>query len=175
MTLSLVLAVALGLVVVVGVLRLAQMRSVPLGAARAAPAQGAGPGTVELSADATTHPSATAVHELLTRHFGAINSKNYVNWANTVVAARVSGQPEPAWRQAYATTVDGTIRIIRIDEQSSGRLVALVSFVSTQNPESGPEGLKLGQICWRVAMPLVADPWRIDVSKPGSVLLGPCS
>jgi hypothetical protein len=173
-TLSLVLVVALGLVVVVGVLRLAQLRSVPLGAPRAQPTQGAGPSTVELSADAVNHSSADAVRDLLVKHFTAINSKNYVAWANTVVAARVSGQPEPAWRQAYGTTVDGTVRIIRIDEQAAGRLVALVSFVSTQKPENGPDGLKLGQICWRVAMPLVADPLRIDVAKTGNTLLGPC-
>ncbi len=174
-TLSLVLVVALVLVVVVGVLRLAQMRSVPLGAARAAPTQGAGPATVELSADAANHSAATTVRDLLTKHFDAINDKDYQTWATTVVPARVTGQPKTAWDDAYDSTTDGTIRISRIDEQGPNRLLALVSFTSTQDPSSGPERFKLPQLCWRVAFQLVGDPPLIDVSRVGSQLLGPCS
>lgn len=174
-TLSLVLVVAVVLVVVVGVLRLAQMRSVPLGAARAAPTQGAGPATVELSADAADHAAAATVRDLLTRHFDAINEKDYRAWASTVVPARVTGQPEPAWTDAYDSTQDGTIRVSRIDEQGPNRLIALVSFTSTQDPASGPDRFKLPQLCWRVAFQLVGNPPLIDVSRIGSQLLGPCS
>ena len=174
-TLTLVLVVTLGMVVVVGVLRLAQLRSVPLGAPRALPAAGAGPTKVEMSADASNHAAAEAVQEVLTRHFNAINQKSYPAWATTVVPARVTAQPEPAWRQAYGSTVDGTIRVSRIDEQAQGRLTALVSFVSTQSPESAPDGFKAGRICWRVAFSLVGEQQPlIDVSKSSSQLLGRC-
>ncbi|MDQ2708136.1 MAG: hypothetical protein M3Z25_11080 [Actinomycetota bacterium] len=173
-TLTLVLVVALSLVLVVGVLRLAQLRSVPLGAPRALPAQGAGASTVELSADAATHPSASAVRDLLNRYFDAINAKSYLAWATTVVPARVTDQPEPEWRQAYASTTDGAIRISRIDEQSPGRLVALVFFISTQSPESAPDGLKEPRICWRTAFSLVGDPMLIDSGRTASLLRGRC-
>lgn len=155
-------------------LRLAQLRSVPLAAPRAIPVQGPGATTVETSADSWAHSEGPAVLEVLSRHFDAINAKDYPAWASTVVSARVSQQPEMAWRQAYASTIDGTIRISRIDESSPGRLIALVSFVSTQRPESAPDDLKAPRICWRTAFTLVGEPPLIDVSRSGSLLRGAC-
>lgn len=173
-TLTLVLVVALGAAVLVGVLRLAQLRSVPLGAPRAIPASGAGVATVELSADAATHSSADAVRVLLARHFDAINKKQYPTWATTVVPARVTQQPETAWKQAYASTIDGNIRVSRIDEEAPGKLVVLVSFISTQRPDSAPDDLKEPRICWRTAFTLVGDPMLIDINRSASMLRGRC-
>jgi hypothetical protein len=173
-TLAVVLVVALGAALGLAGLRLAELRSVPLAAPRALPVQGAGATTVEVSADAWAHSSGAAVRDLLARHFGAINTKNYGQWTSTVVSARVAQQPEAAWQQAYASTVDGTIRISRIIEESPGRLIALVSFVSTQRPESAPDDLKAPRICWRTAFTLVGEPPLIDVSRSGSLLRGAC-
>lgn len=174
MTLTPVLVVALGAGVLVGVLRLAQLRSVPLGAPRAIPASGAGVSTVELSADAATHSSADEVRALLARHFDAINKKQYPNWATTVVPARVSQQPETAWKQAYASTIDGNIRVSRIDDEGPEKLVVLVSFISTQRPETAPDDLKEPRICWRTAFTVVGEPMLIDVSRSASMLRGRC-
>lgn len=175
MTLVIVLVVALGAMFGVAGLRLAQMRAVPMAAPRAQPAQGAGPTALEVSTDAWAHPSAPIVQDVLTRYFDAINTKNYQAWAATVTPALVSQQPESTWRQGYASTTDGTIRVSRIDEFGSGKLVALVSYVSVQRPEDGPDGLKAARICWRAAFPLVGNPPVIDMGKPGSVLLrGAC-
>jgi hypothetical protein len=174
-TLVIVLVVALGAMLGVAGLRLAQMRAVPLAAPRAQPAQGAGSTALEVSADVWAHPQAGVVEDVLGRYFNAINSKNYQAWAATVTPALVSQQPETTWRQGYNSTTDGTIRVSRIDAFGPGKLVALVSYVSVQRPEDGPEGLKTGRICWRAAFPLVGSPPLIDIGKPGSVLLrGAC-
>lgn len=174
MTLVVVLVVALGAMIGVAGLRLAQMRAVPMAAPRALPAQGAGSPGVEVSVDAWAHPGAQAVQDLLGRYFEAINTKNYIAWAATVTPARAGQQPETAWRQSYASTTDGTIRISRIDEVGPGKLAALVSYLSVQNPEDAPDGLKAGRICWRASFPLVGNPPLIDVGPPSSVLRGAC-
>jgi hypothetical protein len=173
-TLVVVLVVAVGAVVGLSGLKLAQLRSVPLAAPRALPAQGAGPTAVEMSADVWAHSSGAAVYDVVKRHFGAINTKDYAAWTATVVPARAAQQPEAAWRQAYASTVDGTIRVSRIDEEAPGRLVAMISFISTQRPDSAPDDLKAPRICWRAAFSLVGDPPVIDVSRSGSLLRGAC-
>lgn len=169
-----VLVVAIAGVIGLSGLRLAQLRSVPMAVPRSLPAQGAGATAVEVSADVWAHSSGAAVYDVLKRHFGAINTKDYSAWAGTVVPARAAQQPEAAWRQAYASTIDGTIRISRVDEQAPGRLVAMVSYISTQRPDSAPDDLKAPRICWRAAFSLVGDPLLIDVSRSGSLLRGAC-
>lgn len=173
-TLVVILLVLVGALVGVAGLRLAQLRTVPLAAPRALPAFGAGSTTLELSSDAWADASGPAVSALLGRYFDAINTKNYQDWVTTVTPARAAGQTEQTWLQGYASTVDGTIRLSRIDSAGPGRLVAMVSYLSTQRPEDAPQGLAAARICWREAMPLVGDPPLIDVAKPGAVLRGRC-
>jgi hypothetical protein len=173
-TLVVVLLVLVGALIGVAGLRLAQMRAVPLAAPRALPASGAGSTSLEVSNDAWAYSSGPAVQDVLSRYFDAINAKNYAAWTTTVTPARAAQQTEAAWQQGYATTVDGTIRLSRIDEVSPGHLVALVSYLSVQRPEDGPEGLKTSRICWRESIPLVGDPLQIDVGKSGSTLRGAC-
>jgi hypothetical protein len=173
-TLVVVLFVAVGALLGVAGLRLAQMRAVPLAAPRALPASGAGSTTLEASNDAWAYASGPAVEDVLTRYFEAINTKNYAAWVATVTPAKAAQQTEAAWRQGYTSTVDGTIRLSRVDEVGPGRLVAMVSYLSTQRPEDAPQGLRADRICWRESIPLVGDPPRIDVGKTGAILRGPC-
>ncbi|MBV9312906.1 MAG: hypothetical protein JO100_04005 [Pseudonocardia sp.] len=172
--LAVALVVALGVALGLAGLRLAQLRSVPMAVSRAVPAQGSGSSVVELSADTWAYSSAQAVQDLFQRYFDAINTKNYDAWETTVVPALVAQQPEASWHQAYGSTVDGTIRISRIDERSPGRLVALVSFISTQRADSATDDLKAGRICWREAFALTGEPPVIDVVRNRSVLRGSC-
>ena len=174
MTLVVVLLVVVGSLLGVAGLRLAQMRAVPLAAPRALPSSGAGSTTLEVSNDAWAYASAPAVEDALTRYFTAINTKNYAAWVATVTPAKAAQQSEATWRQGYASTVDGTIRLSRIDEAGPGRLVAMVSYLSTQRPEDAPQGLQAPRICWRESIPLVGDPPRIDVGKTGGILRGAC-
>lgn len=174
MTLVVVLLVVLGALLGVAGLRLAQMRAVPLAAPRALPASGAGSSSLEVSDDVLAYASAPAVEDVLTRYFDAINTKNYPAWAATVTAAKAAQQSEDAWRQGYASTVVGTIRVSRIDEEGPGRLVAMVSYLSTQRPEDAPQGLQAARICWRESIPLVGNPPKIDTSRSGAILRGAC-
>lgn len=174
MTLVVVLVVAVGGLLGVAGLRLAQMRAVPMAAPRALPAQGAGTTTLEVSTDAWAYAEAPAVQDVLSRYFDAINTKNYAAWTGTVTPALAAQQSESSWRQGYASTVDGTIRLSRIDQAAPGRMIALVSYLSVQRPEDAPDGLKAPRICWRASYPLVGDPPRIDVGQTGSILRGAC-
>lgn len=174
MTLVVVLVVALGALLGIAGLRLAQMRSVPMAGVREPPAAGAGSSDLEVSGDVFADPDSKAVAAVLDRYFKAISSQNYAAWTATVTPARAGERSQDDWLKGYRTTHDGTIRLTRIDELGPGKLVAMVSFVSTQDPQDGPAAFKQAQLCWRQTLPLTGSPPRVDVSKPGDVLQGPC-
>lgn len=56
------------------------------------------------------------MRSLLQRHFDAINTRNDAGWRDTVVPERAERLAEPAWQEAYARTLDGTVRVDRIDD-----------------------------------------------------------
>ncbi|WP_051342999.1 hypothetical protein [Pseudonocardia spinosispora] len=172
MTLVVILVVLLGALIGVAGLRLAQMRAVPMAGVREAPATTAGDPNLEMSSDAWTHSQSQAVSDVLSRYFNAINSKNYSAWTDTVTSARAAQDPQEKWTTGYRSTKVGTIRLTRIDDAGSGRLIALVSFASTQNAQDSPD--KRPQNCWRVSYTLTGDPLRIDATGPSGVLVGPC-
>jgi hypothetical protein len=146
----------------------------PAGAPRAVAGQGAGAPTVELSADAERHPSGIAVRGQLQRYFDAINSRDYGLWSAAVVPARVAQQSRNQWLAGIDSTVDGTIRVDRVDDLGGGRVLALVRFVSTQSLEDAPAGLTVPRICWRASMPMAGNPPRLDTGNAGSMLGEPC-
>jgi hypothetical protein len=168
-TLVVVLVVTLGALIGIAGLRLAQMRSVPMAGARVAPATGAGSPELEVSVDASADPSFEAVTDLLDRYFKAISAHDYSAWAATVTPARAAQVSEADWAKSYQQ--DGTIRLSRIDQVGPGQLLALVSYVSERdNPPPGQSA----QRCWREALPLTGSPLKVDVSRPGDILSGPC-
>jgi hypothetical protein len=172
-TLVVVLVVALGAMIGVAGLRLAQLRTVPLAYGRPYPAVGAGTPKLEVSEDVWTDPSSQAVYDTLNQYFTAINTKDYALWSATVTSARATQEPESTWRNSIRT---GTIRLARIDQVGPGRLIALVSYASQQDPKDAPAPYtnKDQQLCWRVALPMVGSPPRVDVKNPGDTLIGPC-
>jgi hypothetical protein len=176
-TLVVVLVVALGAMLGVAGLRLAQMRSVPMASPRAYPASGPGQPGLEVSSEAWSYPSSPQVQDVLSRYFDAINSHNYGAWAATMTPAAVGEQTDTVWAKLYGkpSTQAGTIRLSRVDEVAPGRVVALVSYVTAQSPDDAPNNLKLSQVCWRVSYALAGTPPKIDISGPSSVTLGPCA
>ncbi|WP_214370169.1 hypothetical protein [Pseudonocardia sp. H11422] len=146
----------------------------PAGAVPSVPGQGAGSATVELSADARTHPAGETVRAQLQRYFDAINARDYASWTATVVPRRVEQQPEPQWRASLDTTTDGTIRIDRIADLDGGRVLALVRFVSTQDPADAPADLPAARICWRGALPMSGNPPLLETGAAGSLLSEAC-
>lgn len=162
---ALVLAV---LLVVGGAAALAARSTGP--AVPSVPDEGVGSREVQLSADAANHPAADAVRAQLQRHYDAINERDYAQWRETVVPARSDALPEDAWRDAYASTQDGSIRVDRIDpapDPDAGLLVR-VRFVSTQAVADAPPDLPAERICWRSTLPMRGAPPRIDVTGGGS-------
>lgn len=138
----------------------------PAYAAPAVPDAGAGSATVVLSADARAHPAGEVVRAQLQRHYDAINARDHAAWTGTVVPARA--EPGAAWRAAYATTVDGSVRVDRIDDLPQRRLLVRVRFVSVQDPSAAPPDLPVRRICWRTSLPMSGSPPLIEVSPSGS-------
>ena len=140
------------------------------------PATGAGTTEVELSADAGDHPAADVVREQLQRHYDAINARDYAGWRATVVPQRADALPEDAWRAAYSTTQDGSVRIDRIDgaDDPDAGLLVRVRFVSTQATEDAPADVRSPRICWRSTLPMRGLPPRIDVTGDGNSTASAC-
>ncbi|TCK25243.1 hypothetical protein EV378_1046 [Pseudonocardia endophytica] len=148
---------------------------VPPGSAPSSlPDSGAGADTVALSADAATHPAAQLVLEQIQLYFNAINNRDYATWSQVVTDERASQQPRDEWLRGIGSTTDGTIRVDRIVDLDQGRVLALVRFVSVQNPDDGPAGLKVGRICWRASMPMAGSPPRLEVGEAENTLGAPC-
>jgi len=146
----------------------------PGGAPVAVPDRGAGETVVELSDDAERHPAAGPVRDQLQRYFDAINSRDHALWTTAVVAERVAAQPREQWTAAVDTTVDGTIRVDRIDDLGPDRVLALVRFVSTQSLDDAPAELRVPRICWRGALPMTGSPPRLATGDAASMLSASC-
>jgi hypothetical protein len=140
----------------------------PLRAAPPIPASGVGDTTVLMSADALTHPAHELVRDQLQRHFDAINDKDYAAWAATVVPERSGPLGPEAWLAEYDSSLDGTIRIDRIDDLQGARVLVRIRFVSTQDLSDAPEGLPERRICWRNSLPMSGVPPLIEVTGAGS-------
>ncbi|MDQ4117365.1 MAG: hypothetical protein M3235_10455, partial [Actinomycetota bacterium] len=138
------------------------------------PDSGAGTDTVALSADAAEHPAAQLVLEQIQLYFNAINNRDYQTWSQVVTDERAEQQPRSEWLRGIGSTTDGTIRVDRIVGLDQGRVLALVRFVSVQNPDDGPAGLKVGRICWRASLPMSGSPPRLEVGDAESTLGAPC-
>lgn len=146
----------------------------PSAAPSSVPESGAGADTVQLSADAATHPAAQLVLEQIQLYFNAINNRDYATWSQVVTDERASQQPRSEWLRGIGSTTDGTIRVDRIVDLDQGRVLALVRFVSVQNPDDGPPGLKVPRICWRASLPMAGSPPRLEVGDAESTLGAPC-
>jgi hypothetical protein len=162
-----VVALLLGVLLVVGG-AVALAAGGGSGGPPAVPAEGVGSTEVQLSADAANHPAAEVVRAQLQRHYDAINERDYAQWRETVVPARSEALPEDAWREAYATSRDGSIRVDRIDTAPDDTLLVRVRFVSTQAVEDAPPDLPATRICWRSTLPMHGAPPLIGRTGGGS-------
>jgi hypothetical protein len=121
---------------------------------------------VEGTPDATVHPLYQSVHELLQRHFDAINARDYPAWQGTVTSERVERQPEEKWRKDYRSTRDGSIVIFRIEQGDEDTAQVLMTFTSVQDLVDAPRELQEGCIRWSVVfeLALTGDGWKLDAS-----------
>lgn len=146
----------------------------PLRAAPPIPASGVGSSEVLLSADALAHPAHELVRAQLQRHYDAINAKDYAAWVATVVPERSAALDEAAWREAYDSSQDGTVRIDRIDDLEGARVLVRVRFVSIQDVEDAPPDVPARRICWHSSLPMSGVPPLIEQTGGGSSIAVPC-
>lgn len=141
-----------------------------------APTTEPGSRLVRLADDATAHPDADEVRRVLQNHFDAINSGDYDLWTSTVTADRVRATGRAAWRQQYRSTLDGDIRVHRLEPRPGGGLVALLSFTSVQDPADAPADMPVRCLHWRVSYPLVVErgELRLALTPPNASLRTPC-
>lgn len=142
----------------------------------------AGSDEVELSADVQAHSAGEPVRRQLQAYFSAINDGDYAAWLDTVVPARWRVLPEAEWKQAYGSTVDGTIRVDRIDDRPDGGLLVRLRFVSRQAVADAPPDIAAPRVCWLVTLPMTDaaagpdrnGPPRIELTRDGSAVPTAC-
>ena len=170
MTGARIVAAVLALVLVIGGVAAALVGGSPRAETPVTvPAAGAGSAMVVLSTDAARHPNGEPVRAQLQRYFDAINAGDYAAWVGAVVEQRSQEQSEEAWKTAFRSTVDGTIRVDRIDGGGAGGpLLVRVRFVSTQDVADAPADAQAPRLCWRSTLPMEGSPPRIAVTRGGS-------
>jgi hypothetical protein len=146
----------------------------PASAPQTVPDSGAGSSEVTISAGAAEHPAAQLVMQQVQLYFNAVNGRDHATWARVVNPETADRQPRETWLEGIGSTTDGTIRIDRIDSATGGAVLALVRFISVQDPNDGPPGLHVGRICWQIAFPMAGSPPRMDVGNPDGILRAPC-
>lgn len=174
---TVVLAVAAGLVVREVFANPTHAASAPTASVTSAPPQHEpGSGVVQAAPDVRNHPDSGPVLDVLQRQFDAINRGDYAMWTTTVVAGKLKDLPPAKWRSDYETTKDGSIVVHRIDPGPGGGVVVLVSFTSTQSTEKAPPDFAYPCIRWQMMYPIVQERGepRVDAVRPANVLRSPC-
>lgn len=137
-----------------------------------APEEQPGPRKVQLTRDAAKHPQAETVTSLLQTYFDGINDRDFDGYKASVTSDKARDKTEQQWLVGYRTTKNGSVQVHRLEYGGKDRLVALVSFTSTQDPADAPVTLEDAKcIRWRQALPIVREQghWKIANSPPGSI------
>jgi hypothetical protein len=96
-----------------------------------------GNSTVAISETAASNPAAAAVVALLTSYFTAINGHDYAAYKKVHTKALRSDMTEGEFTKGYKSTQDSEIVITDLGTGPDGRLMASVTFTSTQNATDG--------------------------------------
>jgi hypothetical protein len=96
-----------------------------------------GNSTVAISETAATNPAAAAVVALLTSYFTAINDHDYAAYKKVHTKALRSDMTEAEFTKGYRSTQDSEIVITDLGTGPDGRLMASVTFISTQDAADG--------------------------------------
>ena len=100
---------------------------------------------VTVAPEAAQDPSAPEVVELLTAYFTAINNHDYDSYQAQHTRAAQATTSRRSFVSGYRSTADSEITLLGLSTATDGRMLAQVSFVSSQNAEDGPGG----QTCTR--------------------------
>lgn len=129
-----------------------------------------GPTKVQLTRDATKHPLAGTVRNLLQTYMDGINNHDYESWKTAVTAEKAHDQTRKQWEDGYRTTKNGSAVVSRIEVAAPNRVLVLLSFTSTQDPTYAPVTFPKACIRWRQALPIVREQglWKVASTPPGS-------
>jgi hypothetical protein len=113
---------------------------------------------------AASHPIAQPIVELLTQYFLAINDRDFERYRSLFVRDIRTRLKLSQLAEGYRSTYDSQARLVDVDTAADGRLIALVSFVSTQDASDGPDG----QTCttWTVRFFLEIEGSDLVIGKP---------
>ncbi|MEU8634123.1 hypothetical protein AB0C38_18255 [Amycolatopsis sp. NPDC048633] len=114
-------------------------------------------GVVRMTDDAKAHPQSDAVRKLLETYFAAINTKQYLQWTETVSTERIARQPIGDWRKGVKSTTDTDALVYRIERGAGASLRVLVSFTSEQDVADAPAWFREPCIKWRLVLPVIAE------------------
>ncbi|MDX6252680.1 MAG: hypothetical protein QOF10_6040 [Kribbellaceae bacterium] len=123
----------------------------------------AGNATVAVAAQASDHPSARAVVALLSKYFVSINARDYAGFRLLHTRAERAKLSPKQFSTGFRSTHDEQVLVQELGTAPDGRLLATVSFVSTQNSADGPDG----QTCsrWTVGKFLQKEGTSLRIGK----------
>lgn len=85
------------------------------------------------------NPDASAVTNMLTRYFAAINTHDFSSYQALLDARMRRTVTLAIFNQGYASTSDSAATLTGISTAHDGRTTANVTFTSHQNPAAGPD------------------------------------
>lgn len=123
----------------------------------------AGNETVAVAPDAAEHPAARAVVALLTDYFVAINQRNFTKFRSIHTQSERAKLSRDEFLTGYRSTYDSQVQLLALETTEDGRLLASVSFVSTQDAADGRNGQTCTQ--WNVERFLEEESSDLRVGK----------
>lgn len=114
---------------------------------------------------AASSPDAAAVVDVLTRHFTAINERDYSRWTTTVTDRRAAKQPPDRWAEDFSTTNDSGVVVSDITPTSTG-VAATLTFVSTQDLAHAPAAAPYTCLRWSSRWPLEGSGADLRIGTP---------
>ena len=121
------------------------------------PGDGSSSGPLVGAAPALTgRPETREVVGLLTAYFGAINARDFDAAHRTLVSRPGLPTNETEFKDQYRSTQDRNVRLLNLSPDGGGGYVALVSFISYQDPSDAPDHAS-SCVVWSMAYPLVRD------------------
>ncbi|GAB2565020.1 hypothetical protein [Kribbella endophytica] len=118
---------------------------------------------VSVAPEASQDPATTAVVELLTTYFAAINNHDYLTYQSQQTPAAQKLLTRPAFATGFRSTVNSEVNLLSITPTTDGRLLAKLTFTSTQDTADGPQGQTCTQ--WSVSKYLKGEPPTLLIDK----------
>ncbi|MEU0093685.1 hypothetical protein [Kribbella sp. NPDC006257] len=103
---------------------------------------------VSITPEAAQNPAASAVIELLTTYYRAINDHDYLTYQAQQTRAAQALLTRPDFATGFRSTVNSEVVVQALTPTADGRLLASVTFTSNQDAADGPKS----QTCTRWAV-----------------------